>query len=64
MDKLLKNEEAAKILNISPNTLNVLRSTGRGPPYLKVGGAVRYSTDDLERWIGKQSINPKNARDK
>jgi hypothetical protein len=31
--------------------LNKLRTSGGGPPYVKVGAAVRYEVQALEAWI-------------
>lgn len=49
---LLTESEAAELLRISPGTLSVWRSTGRHDlPFVKVGGAVRYSRMALEAWL-------------
>jgi len=58
--KLLSSDEAASYLGISPATLAVWRSKKRGPKYIKVGGCVKYSTADLENFIKKNTIKPKN----
>jgi excisionase family DNA binding protein len=42
--------EAAEILNVSPRTLQQWRVKGGGPPFLKLGSAVRYDPDALEAW--------------
>lgn len=43
-------KEAAIHLGLSPTTLNVWRSEGRGPLYYKLGQAVRYKLADLDIW--------------
>ena len=43
-------QEAARFLRFSRTTLNVWRSEGRGPTYVKIGRSVRYRGADLERW--------------
>ena len=49
---LLDEKSAAAILDVSPGTLSVWRSTGRyNLPFLKVGRKVRYRRSDLEAWI-------------
>ena len=45
---LLKEGEAAEILNLEVATLRRWRFSGRGPRYLKLGGAVRYEPVDIE----------------
>lgn len=51
-DPLLSDIEAAALLNLSDNTLAVWRSTKReGPPYIKLGRAVRYQLSALSQYI-------------
>ena len=51
-DKLVGEEEAAKILGVTPGTLQVWRSTGRyGIPFVKVGRLVKYRISGLDNWI-------------
>lgn len=53
---LVTEKEAAQILNISPGTLSVWRSTGRHAlPFVKVGGSVRYSRKGLELWLAART---------
>lgn len=49
--RLLRTEEAARWLGLSPRTLEKHRCTGAGPAYRKLGGRVVYLVDDLEAWI-------------
>jgi len=42
--------EAAEILGISASTLNKMRMTAEGPPYVKLRGSVRYILPDLVPW--------------
>ncbi|GAF71454.1 unnamed protein product [marine sediment metagenome] len=44
---------AAKILTLSPRTLEKYRLTGGGPPYYKLGRRVAYLTDDLRNWANQ-----------
>ncbi len=48
---LLKESEAARILNVEIATLRRWRWAGKGPRFLKIGGAVRYDPADLEAFI-------------
>ncbi|NMG53609.1 helix-turn-helix domain-containing protein [Aromatoleum aromaticum] len=49
---LLDDKAAAAILDVSPGTLSVWRSTGRyALPFLKVGRKVRYRRADLLAWM-------------
>ena len=48
---LLKEDDAAAILNIEVATLRRWRWAGKGPRFIKVGHAVRYDQADLEAFI-------------
>ena len=49
---LLDDHAAAALLDVSPGTLSVWRSTGRyNLPFLKVGRVVRYRRADLDAWL-------------
>ncbi len=49
--RLLKEGEAAQILNLEVATLRRWRWSSRGPRFLKLGGAVRYELADIEAFI-------------
>lgn len=52
LTQLLTPVEAAQILAIDPETLNVWRCTQRYDlPYIKVGRLVRYKKTDIEKFI-------------
>ena len=51
----LTEHEAADILGVSHRTLQQWRRTGGGPPYLKLGSAVRYDAAALEAWAEAQT---------
>jgi excisionase family DNA binding protein len=53
--KLLTKREAADILNVSERTLDRLRATGQ-IRVVRVRGAVRLSTAEIEKFIAKQTI--------
>lgn len=54
LDDLMTNKEAATLLVIKPNTLEIWRHQGKGPPYLKLGDAaqstVRYQRSAVVAW--------------
>ena len=50
---LLKESEAARILNVEIATLRRWRWAGTGPRFLKIGVAVRCDPADLEPFIGE-----------
>lgn len=49
----LRTPEAAKLLGLSPRTLEKHRTYGTGPQYLKLGGRVVYRINDLHAWAAQ-----------
>ena len=53
LDRLLRTREAAKVVGVSPRTMESYRRNGGGPPFVKLRDyAVRYVLRDLLAWIG------------
>ena len=51
-DRLLRQEEAAAILNLTPRCLENWRHRGEGPKFIRISGrCIRYRQSDLEAWI-------------
>ena len=52
--KVVGNDEAAALIGVTPGTLKVWRSRGKGPRFLKYGTArqagVGYEVSDIEAW--------------
>ncbi len=49
---LLDEKAAADLLDVSPGTLSIWRSTGRyNLRFLKIGRKVRYRRSDLLAWL-------------
>jgi predicted DNA-binding transcriptional regulator AlpA len=52
LDRLLRTREAAKVVGLSPRTMESYRRNGGGPPFVKLRDyAVRYVLRDLLAWI-------------
>jgi len=56
MNKYLTEKEVASYLGISSQKLRQSRMVTRKdglkyPPFVKIGGSVRYSFDELVRWL-------------
>lgn len=48
---------------VSTKTLSNWRVSGFGPPFVKIGRAVRYPLDDLRRWLRARTVrNTAEAR--
>ncbi len=51
--RYVRTLEAARLLGISPRTLEKYRCHGSGPTFRKLGGRVVYAVVDLETWAGQ-----------
>ncbi len=52
MNKLFyRPDQAADILEITTRTLANKRALGNGPPFLKLGGVIRYPIDAFETFL-------------
>jgi excisionase family DNA binding protein len=51
--KLLTDREVARIIGRSRSTLQKARVYGGGIPFVRVGGAVRYRVEDVERFLAE-----------
>lgn len=49
--RVVDTEGAAERLGITPETLRNWRWRGDGPPFLKLGRAVRYRLSELSDWL-------------
>jgi hypothetical protein len=59
IDKNLINETvAAERLAVKVSTLRHWRWAGKGPRFIKIGAAVRYSPSDLEQFVGRGRREP------
>ena len=57
---VLNNEEAAKLIGVTPKTLRFWRHVGRGPKYIKFGDSkysgVGYEVADIEAWKAERKL--------
>ncbi len=51
MEAAMRGKEASLYVGLSEPFLKKLRSIGGGPQYIKLGRAVRYLREDLDRWL-------------
>jgi len=53
--RLDTERQAAAYLNVSHRTLQAWRLRGGGPEYVKLGAAIRYDRDALDRFIAERT---------
>ena len=58
---LLTPKQAAQNLNLSVSWLAKRRLAGDGPPYVKLGGAIRYVESALLQWTKNQQRTSTSA---
>ena len=54
--RFLKSSEVEEIYGISARTLANWRCNMRGPKYHKVGGAVRYKVEDVDKYMESKKV--------
>lgn len=57
-DTLLTREQSAEVLNLKPQTLAAWAITGKGPPIVRLGRAVRYRLSDLTKFVEQCTTKP------
>lgn len=55
---LLDHETAARRLGLTPRSLTVIRSTGKGPRAVRLGRSVYYRPSDLAAYEAKRRPRP------
>lgn len=54
--RFLNTSQAAKYINLSPQTLHNFRHLRRGPDYIKAGKKVLYDIQDLDGYLESRKI--------
>jgi predicted DNA-binding transcriptional regulator AlpA len=57
MREHVTTEEAAEYLGVSPSWQVQSRGRGDGPPYVKIGRAVRYAKTALDAWVQSRTMS-------
>jgi DNA-binding transcriptional MerR regulator len=60
-ERLLTEKATARLLCVSSRTLQTWRSKGLGPPFVRVGRAIRYDRRRLIEWMNENTVEPKKA---
>lgn len=54
-------QTAAAHVGLSVSYMHKARHFGHGPPYYRVGRAIRYSIEDLDRWMAEHRVAGKRG---
>lgn len=57
----LNTHEAASRLGLRPGTLEIWRSLGKGPRYLKIGRRVFYEQEDIEAFAKAHMVETEDS---
>ena len=60
MAKMLNENEVAAMLSLAPETLRAWRVRGKGPPFAKLGEAIRYDEEDVKAWVEARKVSPES----
>jgi excisionase family DNA binding protein len=53
MEELFTTAELAKLLKLSPRSLEDDRLRGKGIPFVRIGASVRYRASDVRAFLDK-----------
>jgi predicted DNA-binding transcriptional regulator AlpA len=59
--RLLKEDAAAELMDVSVRTLQAWRARQAGPAYVRVGRNVRYRLRDIRSWIDANTVGGSSA---
>jgi predicted site-specific integrase-resolvase len=58
----LNQKQAAKLLDVEPETLSKWRMRNRGPVYLRISGKIRYLKSDVLDYLAACRIVPSERK--
>lgn len=61
VDTILRTEQLAEMLGLTPRTLERWRRDGLGPAVLTLGRSVRYRLSDVNFWLAQNVHTAKEA---
>lgn len=62
LQKLISEEEYAKLRGFSIRSAQYERAARKGPPFIKLGGKVFYNPDAIDRWVLAQQSDQIRAK--
>ncbi len=61
-ERLLTEDELAKLWGVTSSLLQKMRHEGRGPRFVRIGRLVRYRMSDVMRYVEENSIGTEPPR--
>ncbi len=61
MEKYLTEKEASRLYSLSISWFQRKRWDGTGPPFRKIGKAVRYPAGALSKWFARHRLRTKSS---
>ncbi|HET6455808.1 MAG TPA: helix-turn-helix domain-containing protein [Armatimonadota bacterium] len=58
----MTEREVAEFLALKPETLRQYRYDGKGPPYYKIAGTIRYRLPELEQYLFQRRHCPAKTK--
>jgi excisionase family DNA binding protein len=60
LEPLMTTDELATFLRVPVRTLEAWRQARppKGPPFLRVGGQIRYRPEAVQEWLNRQETTP------
>lgn len=56
MNQAINEDQVARVLSVSVQTLRNWRHQSKGPPYIKIGRSVRYPIEDPNQYVEDKKI--------
>jgi len=61
--RVIREDAAAKYVDLSVGFLRRARACGRGPAYVRVGRTIRYQVVDLDAWLRAHRVVTRESGD-
>lgn len=56
--EFVKESTAAKLLDVTPQTIRMWRYREAGPPFVRIGRTIRYNVEQIRKWAKERTVYP------
>jgi len=60
-ERLITTAEAAQRIGVTTQAMSQWRAARRGPKFVRFGKVIRYSSDEINRWISSNTVETDDA---